>query len=498
MTAPLSRNRNYRLLWVSQALSGFGFSTSAIAFPLLVLAVTGSAAGSGLVLGTVAAAQLVAGLPAGALVDRWNRKKIMLGCEAAQAVAAASLVGALLWGVATVAHMVVVAAVIGVCAALFEPAEDASLPNLVPDEQLGSAVALNSARAYLGHLSGTAAGGFLFALGRFVPFAADVLTHTMAFVGLLFLRVPRRRADPRPAHHLGREMMAGLRWVWHNRDIRVTALCAAALNLFFSAFYIVVIVLARSRGVPSGEIGIMAAMLGGGGIAGALAAPYLRRTLSPYASLIVVFWVMTLLTPVAAVITNGYLMGVLFFAMALLPPAANTTIMTQQLLLTPDELRGRLSGVIGLVTGVAATVGPVLGGLLIGVVSGGQAVLVCAAGIAAVTVLVTASPTLRGSLRRLATSGAAEESEESTASVYRARHSYRDGDSQMDEDARYEVLRNDEDQYSLWLAGQEVPAGWYRVGMEGTREECSAYVDEVWTDMRPRSLREQMDSAAGS
>jgi MbtH protein len=68
----------------------------------------------------------------------------------------------------------------------------------------------------------------------------------------------------------------------------------------------------------------------------------------------------------------------------------------------------------------------------------------------------------------------------------------------MDENDRYEVLRNDEDQYSLWLVGLDVPAGWQRVGKEGTREECSAYVDEVWTDMRPRSLREQMDSSAAS
>ena len=68
----------------------------------------------------------------------------------------------------------------------------------------------------------------------------------------------------------------------------------------------------------------------------------------------------------------------------------------------------------------------------------------------------------------------------------------------MDENDRYEVLRNDEDQYSLWLVGLEVPAGWQRAGKEGTREECSAYVDEVWTDMRPRSLREQMDSTARS
>ena len=68
----------------------------------------------------------------------------------------------------------------------------------------------------------------------------------------------------------------------------------------------------------------------------------------------------------------------------------------------------------------------------------------------------------------------------------------------MDDNVRYQVLRNDEDQYSLWPAGQEAPVGWYQVGKEGTKDECSAYVDEVWTDMRPRSLREAMEGASGS
>jgi MbtH protein len=68
----------------------------------------------------------------------------------------------------------------------------------------------------------------------------------------------------------------------------------------------------------------------------------------------------------------------------------------------------------------------------------------------------------------------------------------------MDDDARYQVLRNDEDQYSLWPADLDVPEGWSQAGKEGTKEECSAYVDEVWTDMRPRSLRERMDAQASS
>ena len=395
MTVPLARNRDYRLLWVSQACAEFGHNATTIAFPLLVLAVTGSTAASGLVLGAVATAQLVAGLPAGALADRWNRKRVLLACEAAQAVAVGSLVAALLLDAATVLHMVVVAAVLGGCTALFEPAEDATLAALVPEEQLAAAVAANGARTSLGQLAGTAAGGFLFAGARVLPFVVDAVTHLLSFVALAFLRVPPRDRSPAPVRHLGPEIMAGLRWAWQHRTIRITTLYAALLNLFFSAFYLVVIVLAQRRGTPAGEIGVMAAMLGAGGVVGALAAPYLQRVLSPYVSIAAVFWVLAVLTPVTALVHGGYLIGAIFAGMALLVPTANTTIVTQQLLSTPDELRGRLSGVLALLTGVAGALGPVLGGLLTAVVSGTTAVLVCAAGIAVVTVSVTASRVLR-------------------------------------------------------------------------------------------------------
>jgi MbtH protein len=60
-------------------------------------------------------------------------------------------------------------------------------------------------------------------------------------------------------------------------------------------------------------------------------------------------------------------------------------------------------------------------------------------------------------------------------------------------DERFRVVVNDEGQYSIWPASRENPPGWKDGGREGTREECVAYVDEVWTDMRPASLRRAMD-----
>ena len=66
---------------------------------------------------------------------------------------------------------------------------------------------------------------------------------------------------------------------------------------------------------------------------------------------------------------------------------------------------------------------------------------------------------------------------------------------QQEAESVYIVLINHEEQYSLWPKHKAIPPGWQDVGMEGTREKCSQYVDEAWTDMRPKSLREKMDGA---
>lgn len=57
----------------------------------------------------------------------------------------------------------------------------------------------------------------------------------------------------------------------------------------------------------------------------------------------------------------------------------------------------------------------------------------------------------------------------------------------------YKVLMNDEEQYSIWPEDREIPAGWREAGKTGLKAECLAFVEEVWTDMRPKSLREKMD-----
>ncbi|HEU4556707.1 MAG TPA: MbtH family NRPS accessory protein [Longimicrobium sp.] len=60
----------------------------------------------------------------------------------------------------------------------------------------------------------------------------------------------------------------------------------------------------------------------------------------------------------------------------------------------------------------------------------------------------------------------------------------------------YMVVVNHEEQYSIWPADRELPLGWSATGFQGTKEQCLKHIEEVWTDMRPKSLREQMEEAA--
>jgi MbtH protein len=65
-------------------------------------------------------------------------------------------------------------------------------------------------------------------------------------------------------------------------------------------------------------------------------------------------------------------------------------------------------------------------------------------------------------------------------------------DNEVEDKTTYVVVVNDEEQYSLWPSGRELPLGWQEAGKTGTKDECMAYIRDMWTDMRPLSLRQQM------
>ncbi|MGW2919214.1 MFS transporter [Streptomyces angustmyceticus] len=407
---PLSRNRDYHILWSSQLMSELALETLAVAVPLLILARHGSPLQLGLASSALAAAHMIAVVPAGMIVDCWDRRALMLCCQLLRVLGAASLAGALLLDRYTFWHVLLVVVLEGVLGSVFDPAEHAALPQVVSPDQLSTAVARNAARPYIATLVGPGAAGFLFSVLPLGPFLSNAVMLVLSSVALCFLRLPRGRPDTAAeeggapdtdgggpgGQPTGRDMAAGFRWVLGQPVIRTTMIWMMVTNLAFSALLIVLLALSGEDRVGPGELGLTMACFGAGGLLGGLFAARLHAVARPPVILLGFTWTAALGAALMAVVPTGLPQGVLLAVMAFFAPLANTTVLTYQLTITPDALRGRMSGVAGFCSGGAGVAGPAFGGALTAVAGGGTAaVLLCAGCLALVALAATASPTLR-------------------------------------------------------------------------------------------------------
>lgn len=135
-------------------------------------------------------------------------------------------------------------------------------------------------------------------------------------------------------------MASGLRWLRGNPAVRATVLLGTAFNLVFSGLLITVVVMAQQDGRPGAEIGAIGALVGGGGVLGALSAGRLRRSLTPYTALMVLTWATAVLVPLLAVVPTGWPCGLVLGAAAFLAPTATALVAGHQMMVTPDAMRG--------------------------------------------------------------------------------------------------------------------------------------------------------------
>jgi MFS family permease len=392
---PLRRNRDFLLLWSGQVVSSLGSAVSGVAFPLLVLGLTHSPAKAGLVGFAGTLPYLLVQLPAGGLVDRWDRKRTMIAADAIRGVALGSIAVAAVAGVLTVAQIALVAFVEGSLFVLFTTAERSALPHVVSADQLPAALAQNEARTRGATLAGSPLGGALFGLGQALPFAADAVSYLVSVVSLFFVRSSFQEARQPSGARLHREIAEGLRWLWRQPLLRAAAFLVAGSNFVFQALALTLIVLAQARGASPAVIGVLLGLMGIGGLLGAGAAPWVRRHVGPRGVIIGANWVWAALLPAVALAPWPLVMGALAGAMAFVGPAWNVVLGDISLRLTPDALRGRVSGVQGLVAWGPIPLGSLLGGILLQWLGGVSTAFVLAGAMGLVAAAATLSPAVR-------------------------------------------------------------------------------------------------------
>ena len=279
-SAPLARNRDFKLLQAGRLLSGAGSEATTIAYPLLVLAVTGSTPQAGVATFARLLPSALFALIAGVAADRWNRKAIMVGADVVRGLAVASLAAAIVLDRLAFWQIVVVAFVEGTGSAFFNPAAAGALRAVVAPAQLPAAAGVQEARSAAVSLAGPPVGGALFGLGRAVPFGVDAVSYLCSIASLALMRTPFQ--DPRPvdAAPLRTRVADGVRFLWGHAFLRTCALLWGLGNFAMPGIFLTVVVIGRRDGLSGGRIGLLMSAFGACILLGSLLSPMMRRRFS--------------------------------------------------------------------------------------------------------------------------------------------------------------------------------------------------------------------------
>ncbi|MFL5953917.1 MAG: MFS transporter [Gaiellaceae bacterium] len=389
----LRRNRDFVLLQAGQLLSSAGSAFSAVAYPLLVLALTNSPAKAGLVSFARLLPIPVFGLAAGIAADRWPRKPQMLVADAMRAAALGTL--ALVVALDPVFWPIpILAAVEGLGDAFFSASAAGAIRAVVPASELPAAVSVQQSRIAAVGVGGPPIGGALFGLGRAVPFAADAVSYACSFVALLGMRTPFQQPRERETMRLRSQLAEGFHFLWREPFLRATTLLYAVGNVTIPAFLFVLVVVARRHGLSGGEIGVLLALFSAFVLAGSLASSLARRRFSVRAIVLAELYA-GLATVAFVVWPNVFVLAAALLPQAIVLPITDSVVVGRRIAMTPDRLLGRVEAVRSTLARIASPLGPLAAGLLLASFSSRATVAVFVAFSVLLALVGTATRALR-------------------------------------------------------------------------------------------------------
>lgn len=363
--APTSRGLGRLLASTGVSIAGQGMVIAAV--PLMAASLTRSPIGVSITVAATYAAWLIAGLPAGALVDRWHRRVTMVVADLVRAVLLGLFALAVIADKASLWLLIAVVFLVGVAGCFFDPAAQAAIPAVVGRDQ--QTLAKANGRIWsldlLGRsLVGPPLGAALFALAAVLPFAANAVTFAISallLVGLGHLG--------RPAHaqheqtRLARSVADGISFLARHRELRGLTLGMASFNLVYNLGYATLVLFAQERlGLDERGFGILLAMLAVGG----LLAGWLSPRVSCRTSALQVYAMCLLVQAVAwAAIGLIQLPVIAGLSLALVGFASLTATVigaAARQSLTPDQMLGRVSAGTRVVGLGAAGLGALGGG----------------------------------------------------------------------------------------------------------------------------------------
>jgi MFS family permease len=361
-----NQTRRVAPLLASTAISVTGDGAFIAAAPLLAAALTRNPVAVSTVTAGFYVPWLAFGLPAGALADRWPRRRVMVVADLVRACLLAGLVAASLAGLISVPLLVAVVVCVGIAQCFFDSSAQAIIPAVVGRDKdvlahvNGRYWALDTTgRALLGPPLGSAS----LALGQALPFAADAATFLTS--AALVRQLPAVPPADLPHESVGAAIRTGLRHLFATRDLRALALSMGAYNFAYNASMAIFVLYAREvLKVPTAAYGLLLAAGAVGGIMMGWRARPLTRFLS-YRQMMALAHVAQGIAWVGiAAAANVWATAILFVVAGAGGSLSSVALGSARQALTPDALLGRVVSATRLFALGAAGVGALTGGVV--------------------------------------------------------------------------------------------------------------------------------------
>ncbi|MFD0402021.1 MFS transporter [Kitasatospora sp. NPDC127121] len=408
---PLRRNLRFQALWAGQAAATLGMRIGDTAFPLLVLALTGSSTAAGAFGAVQMVTTLLLGVHGGVVADRLDRRRVLIASDAARLLVTATVPVAMAFDRLALAHLLLVAAAVGATIAYSGPIRLLALRSVVAPEQLPQALAQDEARMTGAALAGPPLAGFLYGLGSAVPFLGTALASLLALVAALVVRFPGRPAPAQPSGEAtaqpnrepgGAEpapesggALAGFRLLAASPLLRSALAVLLVVNLAGTALMLPVMVLLRDGGTGSAGIGLALAGEAVGALAGTVLVSRLHRLAGPGVLLLLVAWTAVPVT-LAPLLPGGVVtVFAALFVVGIGVPALRVMLDLLVFRQVPDELRGRVIAATMTLLTAGMPAGTLGSGLLLDHLSPAVALTAISVLLAAALLPATVSRTLR-------------------------------------------------------------------------------------------------------
>jgi MFS family permease len=364
----LWRHRNFVLLWSGQTVSEMGSAVTALALPLTAVVVLKA---STLQVGLLTAASYLAfaliALPAGAVVDRLAKRRIMIWCDLARVVLIGSIPVTAGLGVLTLWQLYLVAVLAGVCSVFFDVSYQSYLPGVVGPEHLMEGNGKLGASQSFAQVCGPGVGGGLVgAFGAAGAMSADAISYGVSVASLLAIRLPEPPPPKRESRNLRAEIGEGLSFVVRDPILRKIAACTGTANLFGGmTSALTILFLVRVLKVHPADTGLVLAVASLGGVAGGVLSGRMSRWIGSARIIWVSMLVISLpafLIPLAEPGARVTLFAAGFAFYSFTSVVYNVAQVTYRQAICPPALLGRMNAAIRWIVWGTLPLGGLLGG----------------------------------------------------------------------------------------------------------------------------------------